>query len=429
VTETIAPDRAPRGELRPSSPIDGRTAWIRLAAALVISTIGGVGMWGYIVALPTIQADLGITRAAASLPYTLTMIGFAAGSAVMGFVVDRRGLFQPLLGAIILLSAGFVLASVTRGVGELALMLGLLVAMLGASITFAPLLADVSLWFARRRGIAIALVACGNYLAGAIWPLVLRPLIDSYGWRATFSGVGVFCLVSMLPLALVFRRPPPSATLQAAAAPAGAALTPADLGINPNALMALIMIAGVACCVAMSMPQVHIVAYCGDLGYGVARGAEMLSLMLGFGVVSRIASGLIADRIGGLKTLLLGSVLQGIALLLYVPFDGLASLYIVSALFGLFQGGIVPSYALIVRDYFRPQEAASRVGLAMMSTLVGMALGGWLSGVVYDITGTYRAAFIHGVVWNLLNVSIVVWLLLRHRRAVAGLPKPNLSPA
>jgi MFS family permease len=169
----------------------------------------------------------------------------------------------------------------------------------------------------------------------------------------------------------------------------------------------------------MSMPQVHIVAYCGELGYGVARGAEMLSLMLAFGIVSRIASGWIADQIGGLATLLLGSTLQGVALFLYLWFDGLTSLFVISALFGLFQGGIVPSYALIVREYFPAGEAGTRVGIVIMATLFGMALGGWMSGLIFDLTGAYRAAFLNGLLWNVLNVSIVVWLLQRAKTRTA----------
>ena len=184
-------------------------------------------------------------------------------------------------------------------------------------------------------------------------------------------------------------------------------------------LQVLLCIAGIACCVAMSMPQVHIVAYCGDLGYGAARGAEMLSLMLAFGIVSRIGSGFIADRIGGLATLLLGSVLQGIALLLYLFFDGMISLYVISALFGLFQGGIIPMYAIIVRDYFSPREVGTRLGLVLMATLGGMALGGWMSGFIFDLSGSYRAAFLNGLLWNLLNVAIMLWLLTGSRFAAA----------
>jgi len=203
-------------------------------------------------------------------------------------------------------------------------------------------------------------------------------------------------------------------------AAAGGART--AIGLSPAALQTLLCIAGVACCVAMSMPQVHIVAYCGDLGYGAARGAQMLSLMFGFGIVSRLVSGMICDRIGGLRTLLLGSTLQGVALLLFLPFDSLVSLYVISALFGLFQGGIVPSYAIIVREYFAPRDAAMRVGTVLTATLFGMALGGWMSGAIFDLTGSYDAAFVNGIGWNLLNVSIALWLLGRVRRGPALRP-------
>jgi MFS family permease len=213
----------------------------------------------------------------------------------------------------------------------------------------------------------------------------------------------------------------------AAAHTANASARP--FGFSPATAMVLLCVAGTACCVAMSMPQVHIVAYCGDLGYGAARGAEMLSLMLGFGIASRLISGFICDRIGGLRTLLLGSALQGIALLLFVPFDGLVSLYVISALFGLFQGGIVPSYAIIVREHFAPAEAGARVGTVLMFTLLGMALGGWLSGKVFDLTGSYDAAFINGIAWNLLNVAIAGTLWWRVRRRGGLPPAPAVQVA
>jgi MFS family permease len=189
-----------------------------------------------------------------------------------------------------------------------------------------------------------------------------------------------------------------------------------DLQIGTNALTAVLGIAAVACCVAMSMPQVHIVAYCGDLGYGVARGAEMLSLMLAFGIISRIGSGFLADRIGGLRTLLVGSIAQGVALMFYLFFDGLTSLSINSAMFGLFQGGIVPSYAIIVRESMPSSEAGTRVGIVIFASVIGMSFGGWVSGVIFDMTGSYAAAFLNGVGWNALNITIVVALLLRARR-------------
>ncbi len=192
-----------------------------------------------------------------------------------------------------------------------------------------------------------------------------------------------------------------------------------DLNLSTNTLTVILSIASIACCVAMSMPQVHIVAYCGDLGYGVARGAEMLSLMMGFGVVSRIGSGFLADRIGGIRTLLVGSLAQGFALLFYLFFDSLTSLYLISAMFGLFQGGIVPSYAIIVREAMPAREAATRVGIVIFASVFGMSFGGWISGVIFDATGSYAAAFANGLIWNALNIGIVVALLVRARAAAA----------
>jgi MFS family permease len=253
---------------------------------------------------------------------------------------------------------------------------------------------------------------------------VLQHFIETQGWRATYLGVGLFCLASMIPLAMMLRRRPPAIEVGPAH---GLAATHSvrPLGVSPNALQALLIVAGVACCVAMSMPQVHLVAYCGDLGYGAARGAQMLSLMLACGVVSRLTFGWISDRIGGLRTLLLGSSLQALGLLLFLPFDGLASLYVIAALFGLSQGGIVPSYAIIIREYFPPREAGVRVSTVITSTLFGMALGGWMSGAIFDLTGSYRAAFVNGVLWNLLNLSIaafLLWLAAGQRARAASRP-------
>jgi predicted MFS family arabinose efflux permease len=237
------------------------------------------------------------------------------------------------------------------------------------------------------------------------------------GWRQTHLWIGVICLVTMLPLAFVLRQRLPSPPAGTTAARGAAPGLP--LGLPPNVLQALLIVAGMACCVAMAMPQVHIVAYCVDLGYGAARGAEMLSVMLACGVVSRLAFGLLMDRIGGLATLLLGSALQAVALALFLPFDGLVSLYLLSALFGLFQGGIVPSYAMIVRTYFPPEEAGARMGMVLSATLAGMALGGWMSGVIFDLSGSYDAALLNGLLWNLLNMSIAGWLMLRAFRLAA----------
>jgi MFS family permease len=400
---------------QPESPY----AWARLFASLALMTLGGVAMYGVVVVLPAVQVEFGVPRADAALPYTLTMIGFGAGGILMGALADRFGVIVPVLIGALGLGGGMVLAGMSQSILQFALLHGVLAGLLGCSATFAPLVADASLWFTRRRGIAVAIVISGNYLAGAVWPPILQYLFDHAGWRASYIGIGVFCFAVMLPLALMLRRRPPaiaSTTIEQRM------INARPLGISPNALTALLGLAGFACCVAMSMPQVHIVAYCGDLGYGAQRGAEMLSLMLASGIVSRLAFGWIADRIGGLRTLLLGSVLQGIALAMFLPFNGLASLYVVSALFGLFQGGLVPAYPIIIREFFAPREAGTRVAIVLMATLFGMAFGGWVSGAIFDATGSYRAAFMNGIGWNLLNMSIAFWLLRRAWRSRALAP-------
>ncbi len=391
---------------------DSGYAWMRLVVALLLGTVGGVGMWSVVVTLPAVQAEFAVDRGSASLPFTLVTIGFALGGVVMGRAADRFGVARPVALAAVLLGAGYALAALSASLWQFALAHGVLIG-LGTATVFGPLMADTSRWFIRRRGIAVAVAASGNYLAGTFWPPIVQAMIDTIGWRQGHMVIAAVCVATMLPLSVLLRRRPPDH----ATAAAGAVPLPALRGISPRAMMVLLCIAGVACCVAMSMPQVHIVAYCGDLGYGVARGAEMLTLMMGFGVISRLASGFIADRLGGLVTLLLGSVLQGSALVLYLLFDGLTSLYVVSALFGLFQGGIVPSYAIVVREYFPAREAGTRVGIVLMMTLLGMALGGWMSGVIFDLTGSYRAAFANGIAWNVLNVVIAVLLLRRSRPA------------
>ncbi|MGI9373375.1 MAG: MFS transporter [Hyphomicrobiales bacterium] len=388
---------------------DGPRAWARLAISLLLSTVGGVGLWSVVVVLPEIQAEFGVDRSNASLPFTAMLIGFAVGQVIMGRLADRYGIVIPLLVGSVSLALGYVAASYAQTLWQFALAHALFIGMCGSSVTFAPLVADVSHWFLKRRGIAVAIVASGNYLAGTIWPPIMQYGVETYGWRPTHMAIGIMCLVLIPPLALLLRRRP---EMSDAPAPASSVSSTRRITASPATIQTLLVIAGLACCVAMAMPQVHIVALCVDLGYGATSGAVMLSIMLGFGVVSRLASGFIADKIGGVGTLVLGSALQCLALILYLPFEGLNQLYLISALFGLSQGGIVPSYALIVRDYFPAREAGTRMGMVLTATILGMALGGWMSGEIFDLTGSYEAAFLNGIVWNILNLVIALWFLL-----------------
>ena len=389
---------------------DSRYAAWRLAVAVVIMTLGAAGMYVIPVALPAVQADFGVARGDASLPFSLLMLGFGFGGLVMGRLADRHGVMVPLTIGGVGIALGFVLAGNASNLMLFNAAHGLLIGFAGSSATFSPLVADTALWWIKRRGIAVAICASGNYLGGAVWPPIINACIEAFGWRRTYMGMGIACGVAIVALAQLMRERPP-----AQAAATSSSIHKRDherpFGLPIATAMMLLMVAGLACCVAMSMPQVHIVAYCGDLGYGAARGAEMLSIMMGFGIVSRLVSGWLADHIGGLRTLLLGSALQGVALLLFLPFDGLVSLYVISALFGLFQGGIVPSYALIVREHFPAARTGSLVGAVIMCTLFGMALGGWMSGAIFDVTGSYRAAFWNGIAWNALNLTIAFFLL------------------
>jgi MFS family permease len=393
---------------------DSRRAWTRLAVAVLIGSLGSVGMWSVVVALPVVQTEFGATRGTASLAFTMAMLGFGSGAVLTGKITDRYGIVTAIGLGVGILGLGYIGAGMSSSIWQFILVhfaIGL-----GSSATFGPLMAEASHWFVRYRGLAVAIAASGNYIGGAIWPSVVTWGMQSAGWRTTHIAIGIFTAVAM-SLALVVLR-----LLMGAGSRRNHVNAPAprvDLRLSTNALTAMLSLASIACCVAMSMPQVHIVAYCGDLGYGVARGAEMLSLMLGFGIVSRIGSGFLADRIGGIPTLLIGSVAQGLALLLYLFFDGLTSLYIISAMFGLFQGGIVPSYAIIVREAMPAAEAATRVGIVIFASVLGMSFGGWVSGVIFDATGSYAAAFLNGLGWNALNITIMLSLLIRARQRLA----------
>ena len=403
-------DHTDSSQFTPDSP----RAWIRLALALAISSVGGVGMWSVVVTLPAVQAEFATSRGAVSLAFTLAMLGFGLGGVATGKITDRFGIVMAMALSIGFLGVSYILAGLSSTLWQFIAVYFLIG--LGTSATFAPLMAEASHWFERYRGLAVTIVASGNYIAGTIWPPLVNWGEQAAGWRTTHVIIGVFCAATMTLLLLVLRAQIGGAKVRDHE---NAPPPRVDLNLSTNTLTALLCVASISCCVAMAMPQVHIVAYCGDLGYGVAHGAEMLSLMMAFGIVSRIGSGFLADRIGGLRTLLIGSAAQGFALLFYLFFDSLSSLYIISAMFGLFQGGIVPSYAIIVRESMPAREAATRVGIVILASVVGMSFGGWVSGVIFDASGSYAAAFMNGLAWNALNITIMLTLLIRSRSRLA----------
>ena len=388
-----------------SDIVDTQYSWQRLFVALVIGLVANAGMWAVVVIMPAVEAEFALTRAEASMPYTLSMLGYGLGNFVIGRWVDRVGIATALMGASFGIAISLFAATLASDIGVLAavhFILGLF-----AAVGFAPLMSDISHWFVKWRGTSMALVASANYLSGAVWPTALAGMLAQDGWRAAYLTLAVITIVVVFPLAMLLRRRVPEV---AVGVMLEATLMQRNGGLSPVRLQIYLGCAGIACCVAMSMPQVHIVSYCVGLGYGPVAGAEMLSLMLFGGVLSRIAFGLLSDRLGGVRTLLFGSALQCLGLAFFLPYDGLVSLYMVSLIFGLSQGGIVPSYALIVREYMPAKEAGAQGGFVLMMTIWGMALGGWMSGWIYDVSGSYEMAFLNGIAWNLINIGLVLAL-------------------
>ncbi|NKC10782.1 MAG: MFS transporter [Gammaproteobacteria bacterium] len=384
---------------------------IRLFTAFALLTCGGATMYVAIIGLKPVAAEFDATRAQGSLTYTFLMIGYGAGGILLGYLSDRLGVMLPALFGCGCLAIGFALAAGAQSLPVFYFVHSVLLGLLGSSALFAPLVADISHWFTARRGIAVAIVISGSYAGGAVWPPAAQYLFDTIGWRATYEAFAWFAILVMAPLTFILVPSRRNMELATGGEPETVASKP--LGFSPASLQCLLCFAGLSCCVAMAVPQVHLVAHATDLGHSAVDGARMLALMLACGVVSRLLSGWLSDRIGGLKTLLLGSVLQGLMLVAFIPFEGLGALYILAALFGLSQGGIVPSYAIIIRSFFASTEAGWRIGAAIFFTMLGMALGGWIAGELFDRTGSYTAGFLIGVTFNVWHAAIALWLLRR----------------
>ncbi len=382
---------------------------IRLATVLALMTLGCSAMYAGVMVLEPLALELDTGRGNSSLIYGTFMIGFALGGVFMGQLADRMGIMIPALIGSLALPAGFYLAAHASSILEICLAFSLLCGFLGSSFSMAPLIADISHWFSRRRGLAVGIAFSGSYVAGAIWPPILQRMFDAQGWRESFVDLALLTLILMALLSLLlYPRSPINKQLPTASS-ANSNLT--NSAISAGTLQSLIYLAGFGCCVAMAMPQVHIVPYVMDLGHPAIRGAEMLGLMLGFGVISRVGSGWLSDRIGGLATLVLGSALQLAVLIAFLTGNSLVFLYGISIAFGLSQGGIVPSYTIILRAFFPPKQAGWRISTSFLFTVAGMAFGGWIAGLLYDLTGSYTVSFLNAIGFNILNLWVAASLL------------------
>ena len=384
---------------------DSIKSWIRLILLFTIGVIGTVGMWSVVVVMPAIEKEFNIDRGQASLLYATTMVGFGLGNFLIGKIIDKFGLKFPIIFAIIILVSSYLIAIISTEFWHL-LILQIFMGTAAATF-FGPSMADIGNFFEKRRGLAVAIIASANYVAGAFWPLIISYFLEYTTWKEVYLYIAIICMVIMFPIALFLKNNVASNISDNDLSTEGNSLT----NLSPNTLQILLILAGIGCCLAMAMPQVHIVALCVERGFGLSIGAEILAVMLFSGMISRVGFGFLSDKIGPVYTLFIGSLLQMLSLVFFLPFDSQLSLYIVSLMFGLSQGGIVPAYAMIIRKYLPIEQVGERVGLVIMATIVGMGLGGWMSGEIFDITQSYKLAFVNGIFWNFTNLLIVTFIM------------------
>jgi MFS family permease len=406
-------DRAPS--------IEGRGSWFAAGVTLAILSISYGSPLLIVVGMKPIQADLGTERSVIALAGSLVWVGTGLGGIPMGWLADRIGIRLVIAIGAAAMAAGLAISTVG---GTVALYLGhgLLIGLIGNGAIYAPLLIYVSRWFDRRRGAAIALISSGQYVAGVFWPAVFERGIAAYGWRTSMLAYSAVVLVCILPM-LWLLRPIPAPVSAGPAMAAGRDRS--VLGLQPNVVQALLCVAGFCCCIPMAIPNSHLVAFCSDIGMSPVRGAAMLSVLLGCAFISRQFWGAMADRIGGLRTVMVGSACQAAAIAAFLLTQNEAGLFVIAGVYGLGFSGIIPSYSVAIRDLFPSAEASWRIPTVLFTAMSGMAVGSWLAGRIYDHFASYAPAFATGVVFNLLNLVLVGFLVSRSpRRRV-----PALSPA
>jgi MFS family permease len=397
---------------RPDVSIETRRSWVAACIVLGLLSISYGSPLLAIVGLRPIAEDLGTTRQLVALAGALTWLGTGLGGILMGWVAERRGVrFTVPFGAA-MIAVGLVM-SATGNIAAILIGHALFVGLLGNGSLYPPLLVYVSRWFDRRRGTALALISSGQYVAGMVWPTVFEHAMASHGWRATMIGFAAIQVVAV-PIASLFLRRPPAAGAEYEFANAGQRRE--VLGLRPNTVLAILCAAGFCCCIPMSIPQGHLVAFCSDIGIPAAQGAAMLSVLQASAFMSRVFWGWLADRIGGLLTVLLGSSCQALAIAAFMATQDEAGLFAVSAAYGLGFSGIIPAYVIAIREYYPSREASWRVPSVLFVSMAGMAFGSWFAGALYDHFGFYTPAFASGVLFSLANLALVGFLVLRQRR-------------
>lgn len=406
----------------PAAPDEGRYRFLVLLASLTLALVGSGAMYLLIVILKPLAEEFGWPRATPSLAYSLQFFGGGIGGIVMGYWLDRAGMGLPALLCAVMIGSGAILLQHVANEWHLYLIYGLMLGLLGQGVLFTPLVANALRWFGRRGGAAVGFVAAGQTAAGVVWPPVFRHFNDTIGWRETSLWYGVFALAVMLPVSLVLWRQPARLTLSAPGRLRSATL--AEAGVSSRLMMVCLCIAIVGCCTAMSMPLAHLVAFGSDMGFSSARAAEILSLMLAAAAVSRMVGvGVLADRFGGLRALFAFSAIQAVMLAMFGVVDSLVGLYLVAIIYGLGYGGVTPCYPVIIREYLPAHQVGGRTGIVLWFGTIGMALGGWLGGYVFDQSGSYVPAFLIGVGFNAVNLGVIAALIYRTRPSLGRLAR------
>ena len=404
----------------PASIETPRSWWIATAVLVILTFSYGAPMV-VAVALKEIAADVGSSRALPALSGSLVWMGSGLGAIGYGWVAERIGFRITAAFGALVIGAGLVVSAM-GGAWQLLAGHALLVGVIGSGAVNIPLTVYVSRWFDRRRGSALAYITSGSFVAGAIWPSIIALGVERWGWRSTMMTLGAATTAVILLVALVCITPAPEDTKSSSDAGTGRPRRTHVLGLPNNVSFALLCLGGFLCCVPMAMPSGHIVALCTDLGISAQRGALMLSVLLGSALVSRAFWGLLSDRIGGLWTILGGSICQAIAIALFSVARDEIQLFAVSAWFGLGYSAIIPAYVVACRELFADDEASWRVPVWFFSNLCGMALGGWLAGHLYDTYLSYGPAFETGLAFNLANVALIGWMAWRQRLDDPRLP-------
>jgi MFS family permease len=412
-----------KGFGRPAPAVDGKGSWVAASAAVLVLSFSYGSPLLIVVGLKPITAGLDTVREVTSLAAALTWIGTGLGGIVMGWLADRIGIRRTVIFGSVMIAAGLGVSAI-GSVWSLFVGHGLLMGLLGNGAMFPPLLVYVSRWFEKRRGTALALIASGQYIAGMVWPSLFQLSMARYGWQATMIGYGLVVLVAVPPIALLLLHPAPSPTL-AGEIPGVNRLRGTTLGLPANVVLGVLCVAGFCCCVPMALPQSHLVAFCTDVGIPAASSALMLSLLQACAFVSRQFWGWLADRVGGLLTLILGSACQALAISGFLLTQNEAGLFAVAAAYGLGFSGIVPAYVLIVRELFPSSEASWRVPMVLFTSMGGMAFGSWFAGVLFDHFGHYSPAFAVGVAFNAANLTLIAFLLLR--QGIKGGMRPAMA--